>query len=114
MFFEHYYVEPVICSLRFWTLTGRLEINAALVPGKREAAERGLSSLERALTATPFLGGHSFTIADIANYAYAHLSADCGLSLDSYPAAKEWVARVAKQIGPGHPIVPYGREARPA
>ena len=47
LFFEQYYVEPVIGSLRFWTLTGRLESNAGLVPGKRDAAMRALSALER-------------------------------------------------------------------
>ncbi|TGV48458.1 glutathione S-transferase family protein, partial [bacterium M00.F.Ca.ET.141.01.1.1] len=42
LFFEQYYVEPVIGSLRFWTLTGRLERNQALVAGKREACVRAL------------------------------------------------------------------------
>src|SRR5206468_5139983 len=78
LFFEQYYVEPVIGSLRFWTLTGRMEMNAALVPAKRETVVRALSALERTLAASPFLAGDDFTIADIANYAYAHLGADCG------------------------------------
>src|SRR5262245_47949043 len=76
LFFEQYYVEPVIGSLRFWTLTGRLEVNAALVPGKRDAAMRALGALERTLAKTQFLVGNDFTIADLANYAYAHLAAD--------------------------------------
>jgi hypothetical protein len=49
LFFEQYYVEPVIGSLRFWTLTGRLEINSGLLPGKRDAAMRALGALERTL-----------------------------------------------------------------
>jgi glutathione S-transferase len=69
LFFEQYYVEPVIGSLRFWTLTERLESNAALVPGNRDAAMRALSALERTLAKSLFLGGSDFTIADIANYA---------------------------------------------
>ncbi len=28
LFFEQYYVEPAIGSLRFWTLTGRLELKS--------------------------------------------------------------------------------------
>jgi len=32
LFFEQNYVEPVIGSLRYWTLTGKLERNAAGVP----------------------------------------------------------------------------------
>lgn len=114
LFFEQYYVEPVIGSLRFWTLAGRLEVNAALVPAKRETAVRALSALERTLSSSPFLAGDDFTIADLANYAYTHLSADCGFPLDPYPAIARWVARVAAEIGPGHPVIPYGPEARPA
>jgi glutathione S-transferase len=113
LFFEQYYVEPVIGSLRFWTLTGRLESNAALVPGKRDAAMRALSALERTLGASLFLGGSDFTIADIANYAYAHLSADCGFPLAGFPNIDRWADRVAGIIGPGYPVVPYGPEARP-
>jgi glutathione S-transferase len=114
LFFEQYYVEPVIGSLRFWTLTQRLEINAALVPAKRDTAVRALGALERALGATLFLGGNDFTIADIANYAYAHLAGDCGFPLAGFPRIARWADRVAGIIGPGHPVVPYGPEARPA
>lgn len=113
LFFEQYYVEPVIGSLRFWTLTGRLELNAALVPAKREGVMRALAALERALAAAPFLAGKGFTIADLANYAYAHLAVECGFPLDPYPAIGAWTARVADEIGPGHPAIPYGPEAKP-
>jgi glutathione S-transferase len=114
LFFEQYYVEPVIGSLRFWTLTGRLDINKDLVPGKRDAAVRALAALERALGATQFLAGTEFTIADIAAYAYVHLSNDCGFPLAGFPAIARWADRVAGIIGPGHPVAPYGPEARPA
>ena len=113
LFFEQYYVEPVIGSLRFWTLTGRLEANASLVPGKRDAAVRALAALERALAKSLFLAGTEFTIADIAAYAYAHLSNDCGFPLAGFPAIARWADRVAGIIGPGHPVVPYGPEAHP-
>jgi glutathione S-transferase len=114
LFFEQYYVEPVIGSLRFWTLTGRLEINAGLVEGKRDAAMRALSALERTLAKSQFLGGNDFTIADIANYAYAHLSADCGFPLPGFPNIARWVDRVGGIIGSDYPVVPYGPEAQPA
>ncbi|TIW85076.1 MAG: glutathione S-transferase family protein, partial [Mesorhizobium sp.] len=61
LFFEQYYVEPVIGSLRFWSLTGRLERNQALVAGKREAGVRALGALERSLADTPFLVGDTLT-----------------------------------------------------
>ncbi|HEU4826296.1 MAG TPA: glutathione S-transferase family protein [Dongiaceae bacterium] len=113
LFFEQYYVEPVIGSLRFWTLTGRLEINSGLVPSKREAAVRALAALERTLGASLFLAGTDFTIADIATYAYAHLAGDCAFPLAGFPAIARWVDRVGGIIGPGHPVIPYGPEAQP-
>lgn len=114
LFFEQYYVEPVIGSLRFWTLTGRLEINAALVPGKRDAAMRALGALERTLAQSQFLAGSDFTIADIANYAYAHLAADCGFPLAGFPGIARWADRVGGIIGADYPAIPYGPEAHPA
>src|SRR5262245_22931790 len=111
LFFEQYYVEPVIGSLRFWTLTGRLERNATLVDGKRETAVRALTALERTLAAADYLAGGEMTIADIAVYAYTHRSEDCGLPLSAYPAVNAWASRVAAEIGPGYPVHAYGSEA---
>jgi glutathione S-transferase len=107
LFFEQYYVEPVIGSLRFWTLTGRLERNKALVPGKRDTGARALAALERSLESSPFLVGKALTIADIAVYAYGHRAEDCGFSLADYPAVGAWVDRVSEAIGPGYPVHPY-------
>lgn len=113
LFFEQYYVEPVIGSLRFWTLTGRLNINAALVPGKRDAAMRALGALERTLAKSQFLAGNDFTIADIANYAYGHLSGDCGFPLAGFPSIARWADRIGGILGSAYPVVPYGPEAQP-
>ncbi|WP_136621688.1 MULTISPECIES: glutathione S-transferase family protein [Mesorhizobium] len=107
LFFEQYNVEPVIGSLRFWTLTGRLERNQAMVAGKREAGARTLAALNRSLADTPFLIGNDLTIADIAVYAYAHRAEDCSFSLADYPAFAAWTGRVRDAIGPGYPVHPY-------
>ena len=107
LFFEQYNVEPVIGSLRYWTLTGRLECNQAMVAGKREAGLRTLAALERSLAATPFLVGNDLTIADIAVYAYSHRAEDCGFSLADYPMLMAWVDRVLEAIGPDYPVHPY-------
>lgn len=107
LFFEQYNVEPVIGSLRFWTLTGRPERNQAMVAGKREAGARTLAALDRSLGETPFLAGNDLTIADIAIYAYSHRAGDCGFSLADYPAIMAWIGRVRDAIGPGYPVHPY-------
>ncbi|GAJ92904.1 glutathione S-transferase family protein [Agrobacterium sp. SHOUNA12C] len=107
LFFEQYHVEPVIGTLRFWTLTGRLELNQAMVAAKRAAGARALAALERGLADTPFLVGNEFTIADIAVYAYGHRAEDCGFALTDYPALAAWFDRVRGIIGSGYPIYPY-------
>ncbi|MBV9605131.1 MAG: hypothetical protein JO027_08490, partial [Solirubrobacterales bacterium] len=41
-----------------------------------------------------------YTIADIALYAYTHVAPEGGFELESYPAIRGWLDRVASQ--PGH------------
>lgn len=113
LFFEQYYVEPTIATIRFWTLTGRLDANSALVPERRDKALRALRGLQLALTRGGFLAGGTLTIADLAIYAYGHLAADAGFDLAPFPAVTAWFDRVAQAIAPGQPIYPYGPEARP-
>lgn len=109
---EQYYLEPTIGSLRFWTLTGRLGVNAGrMIESRRENAERALAALERALSDASFLVGESLTIADIAVYAYTHRAEDCGFNLASLTAVSAWLQRVATQIGPGYPVPPYTADA---
>ncbi|TPJ73634.1 glutathione S-transferase family protein [Mesorhizobium sp. B2-6-2] len=107
LFFEQYHIEPVIGSLRYWTLTGRLERNQAMVAGKRDAGVRALDALEHSLADTQFLVGNALTIADIAVYAYSHRAEDCGFSLADYPAVDAWMGRVSEAIGPDYPVYPY-------
>ena len=112
LFFEQYYVEPAIGTLRFWTLTGRLEQNTGrMVESRRESGARALSALERALQSAAFLVGDRLTIADIAVYAYGHRAEEGGFTLEAYPEVSAWIKRVADLIGPGYPVYPYGPEA---
>jgi glutathione S-transferase len=114
LFFEQYYVEPAIGTLRFWTLTGRLERHAGgMVDARRETGARALAAMERGLKASPFLVGESFTIADIALYAYTQRAEDCGFAFKEYPAVTAWLERVGTKIGPGYPVPLYGSEAQP-
>lgn len=112
LFFEQYYVEPAIGTLRFWTLTGRLDRNAgAMVDSRRETGARALAAMERALQSAPFLVGGNLTVADIGVYAYSHRAEDGGFALKAYPAVCGWITRMAAQIGAGYPVHSYGTEA---
>ena len=45
-----------------------------------------------------FVAGR-YTIADIALYAYTHIAPQGEFSLETYPAIREWLERVASQAG---------------
>lgn len=106
--FEQYYVEPVIGTLRYWTLTGKLDRNAGpMVESRRQNAMRALGALERSLKDHHFLVGERCTIADISVYAYGHRAEDAGCNLAPYPAFRAWLARVSDVIGPGYPVHLY-------
>ncbi len=111
MFFEQYYVEPTIGSLRFWTLTGRLDMNAALAPGKREGGYRALRALDSALGGQDFLVSGHLTIADISIYAYGNLAGDAGFALDDFPSVVAYFSRVTQALGDAPPVHAYGPEA---
>lgn len=111
LFFEQYYVEPTIGTLRFWTLTGRLSANESLVAPKRSAAERALDALERHLAQHPFLANDAYSIADIAVFAYSHLAQEAQFDLSSRPAFERWVGRVRAQAARIPPVYPYTPDA---
>lgn len=94
LFFEQYYVEPNIGTLRYWTLTGRLAGNEALLAGKRAGGERALAALDRHLRTQAFLANGQYSIADIALFAYTHLAEDAGFSLASFRAVSAWISRI--------------------
>jgi glutathione S-transferase len=98
--FEQERVESVIGALRHWTMTGKLSRRPPeLIEGKRAGARRTLAILENELAARPFLAGDSYTIADIAVFAYASRAGEAGLSLDAYPHFRAWIARIEAQPG---------------
>jgi glutathione S-transferase len=111
LFFEQYYVEPTIGTLRFWVLANKVQANEALAIAKGSAAERALDALERHLSRHPFLANDSYSIADIAVFAYGHLAADAHFDLSSRPSFVRWIERVKGQSAALPPIYPYTQDA---
>ncbi|MGQ0698299.1 MAG: glutathione S-transferase family protein [Panacagrimonas sp.] len=98
LFFEQYSHEPYIATVRFWVkyLGKRDEWRDKIA----EAMSRGYAALgvmETQLARTRFLIGADYTIADIALYAYTQVCDEGGYSLDSFPAIRAWMGRVARQ-----------------
>jgi glutathione S-transferase len=102
MCFEQYSHEPYIATLRHW-ITHRLEMTPereAAAPGKRTGGVAALAVMEGHLRARRFFVGESYSIADIALYAYTHVAGEAGFDLAPFPSVRAWIARVAAE--PGH------------
>jgi glutathione S-transferase len=98
--FEQERVESQIGSLRYWTLTGKLDRRPPfLVQMKRGSGERALQILNRELSQRPFLTEYGYTIADIAVFAYGGRAEQAGFSLEPYPHFRAWIERVQSQPG---------------
>lgn len=98
--FEQEQVESVIGALRHWTLTGKLERRPkALVDSKRSAAQRTLAILDCELASRRFIGGDSYSIADISIFAYASRAEEAQIPLAPHPHVRAWIARIEAQPG---------------
>ncbi|HUS25317.1 MAG TPA: glutathione S-transferase family protein [Candidatus Binatia bacterium] len=109
LFFEQYSHEPYVATVRWWVkfLRKQDEWREKIA----EAMKRGHAAfgvMEQQLARTPFLAGESYTIADIALYAYTHVAHDGGYDLQPYPQLRAWLARVSSQPG----FVPMAEAAR--
>jgi glutathione S-transferase len=101
MFFEQYSHEPYIAVVRFWLVYSETpDAFREQVPAKMKGGYAALDAMERHLDGKTFLVGERYSIADIALYAYTHVAHEGEFDLDSYPAIRAWLDRVAGQ--PGH------------
>ncbi|HEX7917730.1 glutathione S-transferase family protein [Rudaea sp.] len=98
MFFEQYSHEPYIAVARF--ICGWLPTDHARrteLPRLLERGAQALTVMEKHLSGREFFAGDSYTIADIALFAYTHCAADGGFDLAAYPEVCTWLARVQAQ-----------------
>jgi glutathione S-transferase len=99
--FEQNQLESSVGSLRYWTLTGKLERrNEDTVALLRHKGEQALKALERGLEGRDFLVDNHYTVADIALFAYTHVAGDGGFALAEFPAVRAWISRIKNH--PGH------------
>ena len=99
MFWEQYNHEPTIATLRFWLqFVGEANLTepqrAQLLP-KRAAGEAALALMEAHLARREWLAGETASLADIALYAYTHVSEAGEFHLRAYPNICTWLDRVA-------------------
>ena len=102
MFFEQYSHEPNIAVARAWLHVFGLEMTEErrLALGtKRKLGNDALGVMETHLKDEDFFVGGSYSVADIALYAYTHVAHEGGFDLAGYPAVRAWIERVAAQPG---------------
>lgn len=95
MFFEQHAHEPYIAELRF--LKRHFEWNDDLEEKSKALYENGylaLDQMERHLTENDYFVANTYSIADIALYAYTHVADQGGFSLETYPEIKNWIKRI--------------------
>lgn len=100
MFFEQYSHEPYVAVARFiarWLPADHPR--RAELPRLVERGHQALAVMERRLGETPYFAGDSYSVADIALFAYTHCAADGGIALDGYPSVRAWLDRVRVQPG---------------
>jgi len=118
MFFEQYSHEPCIAVNRHWKLhspAAELARLAERIADNHARGNQALAVMEQRLSGNDWLAGDSYSIADIALYAYTHSAADGGFDLNGYPGIGRWLAGVRDQ--PGHidqfdqssaePVIPW-------
>jgi glutathione S-transferase len=99
MFFEQYSHEPFIATSRFW-LQHRPDTpeRAALLASKRDGGWAALKVMEQHLAKQDFFT-EDYSTADIALFAYTHVSHQGGFPLDDFPKIRAWIERVKAQPG---------------
>ena len=101
MFFEQYSHEPYIAVVRHRVAhQGKVVAGDADLTMRTERGYHALAVMEKHLQTRDWFAGNTYSIADIALYAYTHVAPEGGFDLGRYPRIKAWLARVSSQ--PGH------------
>ena len=108
MFFEQHSLEPNLGTARFWLsmVKGGRELQRHSLEDWIEKGYGALSVMEKHLETHRFFVDDTYTIADIALYAYTHVAGEDGFDLAPYPAVRAWLERVRAQ--PGHVPITAG------
>ena len=82
-----------------------------LVPARLALATSALEALDAHLRSRDFLVGESCSIADLSNFAYAHVADEAGLELERYPNVTAWLGRIEGIPGFMNDLAPYPANA---
>lgn len=95
LLFEQNAIEPNIGAARLWHGVAKSrEPHGGALPLKQLAGREALEVLERLLASRPYVAGNSYTIADIATFAYTHCAHEGGIDASGLNAFGAWLGRV--------------------
>jgi glutathione S-transferase len=105
LFFEQTEVIQGIAGLRFRLVTERIRPDGREAQWRGSVGEAALGVLNDRLGKSDYLAGNSYSIADIALFAYVHVAQEAGFELSA--AVREWIARVEGTRGFMNDLEPY-------
>lgn len=98
LFFEQYSHEPYIAVARFIRVYAKKPDDPRL-PNCEKRGYDALGVMEAHLARQPFFAGNTFTIADIALFAYTCVADTGGFDLARFPKVRGWLDRCLAQPG---------------
>jgi glutathione S-transferase len=100
MFFEQYSHEPYIATVRYWiSILNDKYGKLSQIEQRMPLGYAALNVMETHLQEHDFFAGNSYSIADIALYAYTHVAEEGEFDLAPYKNIKQWFGRVESQAG---------------
>ncbi len=104
LFFEQYSHEPFIATARYWiSILKQAEQHQEQLQHKHRIGNAALKVMEQHLSQNDFFVGSTYTIADIALYAYTHVAGEGGFDLNQFPAILAWFKRI--EAHPKHVLI---------
>jgi glutathione S-transferase len=101
LFWEQYSHEPYVAVVYAWICEfGVPEGKEAELKERRAKGVAALEVMEKQLAKRPWFSGEAYGIADIALYAYTHVSPRADFDLGPFPNVRGFLDRVKAQ--PGH------------
>ena len=100
MFFEQYSHEPYIATVRYWiSILKDKQGKSSQIEQRMPLGYAALDVMETHLKSHDFFAGNTYSVADIALYAYTHVAEEGEYNLSPYKNIKQWFSRVESQVG---------------
>ncbi|MGL5792797.1 MAG: glutathione S-transferase family protein [Waterburya sp.] len=104
LFFEQYSHEPFIATARYWiSILKQAEQHQEQLQHKHRIGNAALKVMEQHLSQNDFFVASTYTIADIALYAYTHVADEGGFDLNQFPSILAWFKRI--EAHPRHLLI---------